>query len=682
MNFLPPPAIFALRKLCRICYKASLARSIWTSAVRNEMENHQIPAFTFPLSSMEGSALERLAMSPYLFDHFLDDHTIGPRNPHVIRILLNRLEKWTLKDLSIRSRSPGYKSVHLAPGGRFLVTSSSAVGNNAEEKTLVQLWDIGVRGHGYNSKVLAGLVLAATQVPAVIAPSLELPPCSLQLHGNCALLAYNGKIFIWDILELETNFAGQAVSFHHPASVFSNLLIHSHFAEEIDDEDDSSLRMVPQSPWKPFPSRDDKEDCLALFCETRAAIHQVHKLDAFRHPSNRLPGVIPVQLNATNEFAFDYLEEVGVGPLLPWKHAMEHLIFAEFRTVGCRVHRLCEDGDNLNQLSIDVLVIIMKSLPPPDIFILRQLCKSCHKASLVRSVWTCVLQNEMEKHDVPFFTPKLSSMDQSSLEKLAMSPHLFNNLLDTHTNKEIPPNLTRILPNHLHERALEELSLTSRNYGYKSIHVAPGGRFLVTSATGWGTDRYQKALLQLWDIGMRGHGYGSKVLASLVLDAVEESSVVLVPSLDGKGFYLVCVEQEVALRAYKIADPASSPAITHLNTFETQVDGDGLKSTSFVVMDSRLACVLDKGHLVVWDFESNTSAIWETGIGSISDISKISRKILHVHGNSVFLSHKGELFLWNIPKLEVVKGSSLMQRQQLRGVHGAAVAMDIELFAA
>ncbi|CAA7261177.1 unnamed protein product [Cyclocybe aegerita] len=435
MSFLPPSAIFALRKLCRICYKASLARSIWTSIVRNEMENHQIPTFTFPLSTMEGSALERLAMSPYLFDHFLDDQDVGPRNPHVIRILLNRLEKWKLKDLSIRSRSPGYTSVHLAPGGRFLVTSSPAVGNNAENKTLVQLWDIGVRGHGYNSKVLASLVLAATQVPAVIAPSLdgkgfclicveqgvalsayaitdpgsspaikllnsfqthlngdalesalfvvsgsrlgclldgahlgvwdfvantsivwqthidalsdvaELPSCSLQLHGNCTLLAYNGKIFIWNILELETNFAGQAVSFHHPASVFSNLLIHSHFAEEIDDEDDSSLRMVPQSPWKPFPSQDNKEDCLALFCETRAAIHQVHKLDIFSHPSNRLPGVIPLQLNATNEFAFDYLEEVGVGPLLPWKHAMEHLIFAEFRTVGCRVHRLCEGGD-------------------------------------------------------------------------------------------------------------------------------------------------------------------------------------------------------------------------------------------------------------------------------------------------------------------------------------------------
>ncbi|KAJ3514968.1 hypothetical protein NLJ89_g2061 [Agrocybe chaxingu] len=304
-----------------------------------------------------------------------------------------------------------------------------------------------------------------------------------------------------------------------------------------------------------------------------------------------------------------------------------------------------------NNLAIDVQINVMRFLSVPSIFLLRKLCTASYKASLARSIWTSAIQIDMEYHHIPSFTFPLSSLDRLVLERLAMSPYLFDRLL-TGPQNAIPPRHIQILVNQLDETTLAKMSIASLVKGYGSMHLVPGGRFLVTSSQVIMKNDELKTLLQLWDIGVRGHGSRNKIIVSLLLESEEEVPISLAPSLVGNDFYVICDEPGVAIKAYKVANLTSSPTITLLNTFETQVGGRDVESTSLVVSANRVACILGDNYLAIWDFEANTSTILATDLELTSEVSMyLYPHCLQMYGNSLFLTHAGKLFVWNIPEL-------------------------------
>jgi len=107
------------------------------------MDEHNIPALTFPTSTMDKSSLECIALAPRKFRHLIRH----PANsdglyPRTARILVNHLSSSELDNQDLICLSD-YKTILMAPGGRFFVTLREAH-SKTSAVTLVQLWDLGI----------------------------------------------------------------------------------------------------------------------------------------------------------------------------------------------------------------------------------------------------------------------------------------------------------------------------------------------------------------------------------------------------------------------------------------------------------------------------------------------------------------------------------------------------------
>ncbi|CAA7267276.1 unnamed protein product [Cyclocybe aegerita] len=154
--FLPSSDVFSLRKTCKIAHKASTQLSIWISAAQRMMKDNCIPSFTFTLESMDRPALERLVLSPSLFYQAIVHSDEEFAHPHSVQI-------------------PGYTATFLAPGGRYLVTSSIAMMSSGGNGTLAQVWDLGIPKHRGSNKLLETWVLGQGDefFPKLLVPTAD-----------------------------------------------------------------------------------------------------------------------------------------------------------------------------------------------------------------------------------------------------------------------------------------------------------------------------------------------------------------------------------------------------------------------------------------------------------------------------------------------------------------------------
>ena len=108
------------------------------------------------------------------------------------------------------------------------------------------------------------------------------------------------------------------------------------------------------------------------------------------------------------------------------------------------------------------------------------------------------------------------------------------------TNEALYPQSNHFLVSHLKLEVLETYGLRSLK-DYRTILMAPGGRFLVTARLAQSTANDTAMFLQLWDIGISGLKDNTTLLASAVLDGppYDAQNFMLAPSPEDTVFYLV-----------------------------------------------------------------------------------------------------------------------------------------------
>ncbi|KAH6918155.1 hypothetical protein BKA70DRAFT_1416169 [Coprinopsis sp. MPI-PUGE-AT-0042] len=128
VNFVDPRDIISIRMTCHALYELSQRPSIWMQAARNACWDNSLLSSSFPFEKMSMGDLEHLALSPHRFCKIISENHWATRAPVQTRIFIPRA-----------SRSEGtlpIDTVHLLPGGRYLVTGTDNKG--------LYLWDLGL----------------------------------------------------------------------------------------------------------------------------------------------------------------------------------------------------------------------------------------------------------------------------------------------------------------------------------------------------------------------------------------------------------------------------------------------------------------------------------------------------------------------------------------------------------
>jgi len=143
-------------KTCRELLFIGSQRSVWLEAASQIMEEHYILPATYPISSLNQSALEYISLSSYRLRQLLSHSKGSSLYPYSTLLLPLHLSKEKLTKLSITSVSDCHYII-LIPGGRFLVTIRDAI--TPLPVGLVQFWDIGIPGHGHQISLLASSIV-------------------------------------------------------------------------------------------------------------------------------------------------------------------------------------------------------------------------------------------------------------------------------------------------------------------------------------------------------------------------------------------------------------------------------------------------------------------------------------------------------------------------------------------
>ncbi|KDR79864.1 hypothetical protein GALMADRAFT_1166102 [Galerina marginata CBS 339.88] len=309
-------------------------------------------------------------------------------------------------------------------------------------------------------------------------------------------------------------------------------------------------------------------------------------------------------------------------------------------------------SSSLANLGVDVLINIMVFLRPPDIISLRQTCKALQASTMHRIVWIDALEQMMEEHHIPKATFPTASMDRKALEHTALSPAKFSSVMEKSVDNEIHPCSIRILPDHLSKQERLKYRIMS-SMGYSEILLVPGGRFLLTSQVV--LTPVGKIFLQLWDIGAEGQ---ARVLVESFLEDSPIRLHSLSPMPDGNGFYLfserLCNPQ--AIIVHKILAFGPFPSITHVNK---QPIPDHVISHS--ISATRLVCVCYSGTIIVWNFEEQLLASWDSRVRPNADLPLS----VHFYADNVLLYHSGQLMLWKIPEMHPDSQGAPLQHQRL-----------------
>ncbi|KDR79857.1 hypothetical protein GALMADRAFT_241960 [Galerina marginata CBS 339.88] len=301
----------------------------------------------------------------------------------------------------------------------------------------------------------------------------------------------------------------------------------------------------------------------------------------------------------------------------------------------------------LTNLGVDVLINVMVFLRPMDIINLRQTCKTLKLSTMHRIVWVDALKQMMDEQRIPEATFPTSSMDREALEHTALSPAKFSSILEKSADNKIHPFSIRILPDYLSKQEMSKHGIQSYVH-YSDMILAPGGRFMVTSLDVLAPGA--KNLVQLWDIGVCGHGDKAKVRVQAILESKPIRLLTLAPVPDGSGFYLVSEQfsNARAIIVHKISAFGTFPTITRVNKYAVSSD-----VISLSISGTRLACICDPSTAVVWDFEAQLSASWDCQIEQDAQLPLS----IHLYADHVLLYRSGKLILWKSPELhEEIQG--------------------------
>ncbi|KAF8189349.1 hypothetical protein BJ912DRAFT_379127 [Pholiota molesta] len=256
-------------------------------------------------------------------------------------------------------------------------------------------------------------------------------------------------------------------------------------------------------------------------------------------------------------------------------------------------------------MSLDIHILVLQHLDPPDIVSFRKTCKILLDATHQRIVWINALKKMCLENTVYLHSYPVADMSIPELEYAASTPERWNRYIRKHKGEKdfTPSPLMRTLLNpddYWHPSNLAH-SLTFAIL--EQLYLVPGGRFLVTLS---------QSRIYVWDLGIAGITEPKSEPISEIPSQGQWFSTH--PSLDGEGLRIITSDQYYgdASHCFEVFEifpwkpDAELKRIATLNV-ETQ---QGLDLTSVV---GDLLILVCGSILKLWNFATNGWATWNTG---------------------------------------------------------------------
>ncbi|TFK38211.1 hypothetical protein BDQ12DRAFT_735788 [Crucibulum laeve] len=362
---------------------------------------------------------------------------------------------------------------------------------------------------------------------------------------------------------------------------------------------------------------------------------------------------LPLGVFQTNPFLLNYLQSPKIAmdqqaEISPREceisHSNRNIPLGEIR---CRRDK--ESG--LLRLPLDLHLLLLSFLDPPEIFVLRKTCKTFYPITLQRTVWTNALRRVNAMNCTFDATYPIDKMQRQDLEYAAISPFrwLAHHLQKRpETELQIPSTLEpyskRILKPHP-ESPPNPPDTYDSEYPFGNfyrVYLVPGGRFLISS---------HFDCFCVWDLGYSPKPLSPKPWPLAFLDKKSHDMLLVRPTPDGLGIRMFISaydetadedsRRELAIYdVYPLDDDPEFKKIASLRQRDRRHPDDEV----FTLAEECLVFVLGES-LTVWNFINNTYASW-----NVKD-SMFLNQIISTDAE-VLLFDKDGVSIYTIPPLQ------------------------------
>ncbi|KDR79818.1 hypothetical protein GALMADRAFT_241908 [Galerina marginata CBS 339.88] len=301
------------------------------------------------------------------------------------------------------------------------------------------------------------------------------------------------------------------------------------------------------------------------------------------------------------------------------------------------------------ELSVDLLINVIKFLPPCDIVSVRQTCRRLLSVTRLRTVWVNALHGVMQDYSITEDTFPLQTMSVPLLEHSALSPYRLVSLLERSDNSRIEPASIRVLSPRLtnQEKAFHGILHSGELY---DMFLAPGGRYLSTVAHYGGVS----SILTVWDLGHSGND-GVKALTRLVQPMTPHCSLInFFPDLPRRGIFYLVSKREAHSPQGIVVDVHTitiSPAFsTFVSVSKIWIPAMGPTDYYDVFASPELQRITVrtddtvKNRFLIWDFIHNTAAAWIA-----PDCPIRPELVFFSYKDSLVVGVRDKVLIYNIP---------------------------------
>ncbi|KAJ3525818.1 hypothetical protein NMY22_g10418 [Coprinellus aureogranulatus] len=320
-------------------------------------------------------------------------------------------------------------------------------------------------------------------------------------------------------------------------------------------------------------------------------------------------------------------------------------------------------------IPLELWIDIVDDLEPIDVLRLSQTCRFFHDILCTHDIWTRILRSICRRYQL--FEPSypMNDMDVSHLQRVALGPHLWANLVKRHA--VTPVYLTPA------SRPITPVSTLTMNDtpSEGSYFLIPGGRFLVILRNpnpGMNiSDNTDPYTLELWDLGVVGTSPRS---APILLGKTDTG----VASPNGSRLF---IGEEGSTTLTAVVDSVEYPSVqSGINVFIAKFDGEENKIPEFKPVARLVLPRVDHGYYwnvaalyqnrvlletgrelhMVWDFVNNTYTAFH--FSEPTDLPNWLQP-LHFDGDMFAAMSDGRysermIMLYKIPELTGIPSSS------------------------
>ncbi|KAF8155890.1 hypothetical protein B0H34DRAFT_715253 [Crassisporium funariophilum] len=305
-------------------------------------------------------------------------------------------------------------------------------------------------------------------------------------------------------------------------------------------------------------------------------------------------------------------------------------------------------------LGLDVVINIMEYVKPIDIIRLRQTCKAVQLSTMQRTVWFNALRRMMDEHHIFEPTFDIQDMSQRRLEYATLSPYLFSSQLSNTNGSVVAPRSMLDMEDEMPEYC-QTLDEFSSDRTVKSIHLVPGGRFLVTASgieiEADSQDAEKLFVVELWDLGISSIGKTPMTrVSSMAFPKMGQYILAITTTPDGQGLRLISTQyrdSKETLAVHEIFPSHPAPEFKFVARLQLAVLDDAIKVSICGHHLAGLYWNLDEGFpsIVIWDFVNHSVNSW------CLDIPNCDGGPIQLYDDLVVVSAGSSFFAWDIPPL-------------------------------